>query len=72
MNMRKLAEGFRLLLGAMPSAFVPSTRLDEAHRLIASGEWSVSQAAWEVGYTPAAFATAFRRRFGVAPSVPRG
>lgn len=69
MNMRKLGQGFRLLFGATPAALVQSARLDEAHRLIASGAWSVSQAAWEVGYTPAAFATAFRRRFGISPSV---
>ncbi|WP_183030152.1 helix-turn-helix domain-containing protein [Altericroceibacterium spongiae] len=71
LNIRKLTHGFRDVFGATPGALLKAERLEQAHHMIASGTWSVSQAAWQVGYTPAAFATAFRRRFGVAPSTLR-
>lgn len=71
LNARKLTKGFETLFGMTPSNFLQSARLDAAHHMIATGEWSIAQAAWRVGYTPAAFSTAFRRRFGVPPSFLR-
>lgn len=68
LNVRKLTKGFDTLFGATPSSLLQAARLDAAHQMIATGEWSIAQAAWRVGYTPAAFSTAFRRRFGIAPS----
>jgi len=68
LNIRKLTTGFDALFGATPSSFLQAARLDAAHRMIATGEWGIAQAAWRVGYTPAAFSTAFRRRFGIPPS----
>lgn len=71
LNIRKLTTGFKMRFGVTPSSFLQAARLDAAHGMIAAGEWTVSQAAWRVGYTPAAFSTAFRRRFGIAPSSLR-
>ncbi|WP_084396601.1 helix-turn-helix domain-containing protein [Henriciella aquimarina] len=71
LNIRKLTTGFKARYGMTPSSFLQAARLDAAHRMIAAGEWTVSQAAWRVGYTPAAFSTAFRRRFGIVPSSLR-
>lgn len=71
LNVRKLTHGFRHLFGATPTAWMQAHRLDTAHRMIADGEWTVSQAAWKIGYTPAAFSTAFRRRFGISPGTLR-
>lgn len=47
------------------------TRLTRGRELILNGGLSVSEAAWHVGYAPAHFSVAFRRRFGAAPSSLR-
>jgi AraC family transcriptional activator of pyochelin receptor len=39
--------------------------------MIASGEASVAVAAFRVGYSPAHFSSAFRKRFGIPPSALR-
>ena len=46
-------------------------RLLRGRELILSGGLSVSEAAWHVGYAPAHFSVAFRRRFGLSPSALR-
>ncbi len=68
MNAGKLNAGFRRLFGTTPHKFLQEHRLAQAYRLISSGEMSVSQAAYHVGYNAAHFATLFRKRFGVSPS----
>ncbi len=49
--------------------FLRDLRLDRAYRGLMDEEWTVAQAAFHAGYRhPTNFATAFRRRFGTAPS----
>jgi len=71
LNVRKLNAGFRAVYGTTVFAFLQEHRLEVAYRLIASGEVSVSEAAFQVGYGPAHFATIFRKRFGISPGQLR-
>lgn len=67
LNMRKLSFGFKQLFGLSVASFIQEERLQSAHRLLCAGDRRVSAIAWQVGYSPAAFSTAFRRRFGFSP-----
>ncbi len=59
-------------LGAAPIAYVRRRRLEEAMLLLESGRYDVTEVATRVGYeNPSAFAAAFRRELGVAPSSVR-
>lgn len=68
LNVRKLNLGFRRLFGATVFGFLQEYRLEVAYKLLASGEMSVSEAAFHVGYRATHFTTIFRRRFGISPS----
>ena len=73
LNPRKLSDGFRLVFGATPYAYLQEHRLQLARSRLVSGERSIGEVAYAVGYSPAHFATLFRRRFGLSPSaVVRG
>lgn len=69
MNMRKINTGFRRLFGVTMYGFIIQSRLDKARTLLEAGEHNVAQAADSVGYDPAHFSTAFRKRFGLPPSA---
>lgn len=71
LNVTKLTSGFRQLFGASVFAYLQEHRLQEAYELIRSGDKSVSEAAFHVGYNPAHFSGIFRKRFGVLPSSLR-
>jgi AraC family transcriptional regulator, transcriptional activator of the genes for pyochelin and ferripyochelin receptors len=71
LNVRKLSSGFRQIYGASVFGFLQEYRLEQAYKLISTGEMSVSEAAFHVGYGAAHFATIFRKRFGVSPSSLR-
>lgn len=71
LNTTKLTIGFRRVFGATVFAVLQEHRLQQAYRMLASGQTTVSEAAYRVGYSPAHFATIFRRRFGVAPKTLR-
>lgn len=71
LNVRKLSGGFRRIYGSTVFGFLQEYRLEQAYKLIASGEMSVSEAAGHVGYGAAHFATIFRKRFGISPSSLR-
>lgn len=59
---------FAAVVGQPVFRFLREKRLERAWDGLTHEGWSVSQAAFYVGYRhPANFATAFRRRFGVAP-----
>ncbi len=64
---RKLTRLFRKVHGVSVHAYLQQQRLEEAYRMIADGEMSISAAAYHVGYSPAHFSVAFRKRFGIAP-----
>ncbi len=67
----KLTLGFRRAFGTTVFGILQENRLQQAHRLLTSGQMTVSEAAYRVGYSPAHFATIFRQRFGVPPSKLR-
>lgn len=68
MSVTRLTEGFRRLFGTSVVAFLQEHRLTMAHDALVGGRMTVAQAAYAAGYTPAAFSTLFRRRFGIPPS----
>lgn len=64
-----LVRKFRERTGKAPAEYVRERRLDEAHKLLGRAKASVSEIALTVGYeNVSAFAQAYRRKFGVAPS----
>ncbi|GAB6841066.1 AraC family transcriptional regulator [Methylorubrum rhodinum] len=64
---------FRERMGATPHAYLTAVRMDAARRLLRTSDLPVSEVALTCGYTrPAAFAAAFQRHVGVAPSTYRG
>ncbi len=71
MNRRKLTAGFRKVFGASVFEYLQEHRLREAHRMLCDEEVNVSTVAYRVGYSPAHFAIAFRKRYGVSPSAVR-
>lgn len=69
MSPSSLRSKFRLLYGDSVFNYLRDCRLELARRYLREGH-SVQQAAWMSGYQHATnFATAFRRRYGVAPSA---
>lgn len=68
LNVRKLNTGFRQVFGTTAFDFLQEHRLEEAYKLLAAGEMSVSEVAYHVGYRPTHFTTIFRKRFGISPS----
>jgi len=67
-NVNKLNAGFRQAFGATVFEFIQQHRLQEAHRMLATGAYSVSEVALSVGYGMAHFSTLFRQRYGCSPS----
>ncbi|ABC21642.1 helix-turn-helix transcriptional regulator [Rhodospirillum rubrum] len=67
MNRRKLTLGFRKVFGTSVFCYLQEYRLREAHRMLCDEEANVSTVAHLVGYSPAHFATAFRKRYGLSP-----
>lgn len=67
-NVKKLTTGFREQFGVTVHAYVQELRLQEAWRMLATGDYSVSQVACHVGYAIPHFSTLFRKRFGQSPS----
>lgn len=64
---------FRDRLGVPVYEYLRRLRLAEARRFLERGEGPVTEAALRAGYTsPANFATAFKREFGIPPSRCRG
>ena len=70
-NVTRLNQGFRMLFGQPPYAWLKTRRLERAKALIESGRMSISDVARLVGYQPQHFATEFRNRFGISPSALR-
>ncbi len=68
LHTRRLDQAFKRAFGVSMARYLQETRLTHGRELILSGGLSVSEAAWHVGYAPAHFSVAFRRRFGVRPS----
>ncbi|RBL84050.1 hypothetical protein DDE05_26590 [Streptomyces cavourensis] len=71
LHTRKLDQAFKRAFGVSMARYLQEARLAHGRELILNGGLSVSEAAWHVGYAPAHFSVAFRRRFGVPPSALR-
>ncbi len=67
-NRNKLTTGFRQLFGTTVWSALKDIRLEKAKQLLDSGEKSVSEAAFAVGYNNAGhFSELFYKRYGVLP-----
>lgn len=65
-----LKSKFHGVVGQSVFAFLRDQRLERARRGLACEGWTVSQAAYFVGYRhPTNFATAFRKKFGISPTA---
>lgn len=72
-NPTTLQQWFRQAFGTSVFGWLREHRLQLAHEALAHDACSVAEAARLAGYGSAAnFATAYRRRFGLAPSAARG
>jgi AraC family transcriptional activator of pyochelin receptor len=67
-NLSKLNQGFRTVYGMAPYRYVQEFRLQRAYEMLSSRNFTVSQVAVAMGYTPAHFSTLFKRRHGIRPS----
>lgn len=71
-NTRRLNEAFRACAGVTAFEFLREERMQAARRLLADTGLEVQSIALDLGFTTGAnFATAFRDRFGVAPTAFR-
>ncbi|WP_171005278.1 helix-turn-helix transcriptional regulator [Sphingopyxis sp. 2PD] len=69
MDARRFTAAFQQAFGLSPWQYVMRVRLDEAARRLRNTNESVTDVALTTGFaTPSHFATAFARRFGMAPS----
>ncbi|WP_072034438.1 helix-turn-helix domain-containing protein [Pantoea rodasii] len=71
LNTRKLTAGFRRLFNQSIYGYLQTLRLETAWRMLSTGEASVSSVAYKVGYSPAHFSVAFRKKYGFAPKDMR-
>jgi AraC-like DNA-binding protein len=61
---------FEALFGCTPHQYRIAARVDSAKRLLASGDFSVTEACMEVGFSSlGSFSSLFLRRVGESPSV---
>ena len=71
-NEAKLMHSFKQLFGQTIFDFTQSLRMEEAKSLLERTELSITEIAFEVGYEYSSnFTTAFKRHFGITPSVAR-
>ena len=69
-NATTLGRQFQAVYGESIFAWFRNRRLEHARGLLRAGEGSVTDICFRVGFTsPAAFATAYRRRYGHPPSL---
>jgi AraC-like DNA-binding protein len=69
-NQNKLKTGFRTLFGTPVITYLYDLRMDHARMLLLDRNMNVSEVAPVVGYGNANhFSTAFKRKFGVSPSL---
>lgn len=72
LNEAKLMRDFKQLFGQTIFDFTQNIRMDAAKSLLETTSKSITEIAFDVGYEYSSnFTTAFKRRFGVPPSVAR-
>lgn len=68
LNRNKLAYGFKHVYGLTTTQFLQMQRMDQAMRLLRTGQYNVSEVAIAVGYSdPGGFTKLFRKHFGLLP-----
>lgn len=68
LNAHSLQQQFRTAHGVTIFEYLRRRKLEQARQALEREELSISQAAWEAGYSSAAnFSTAFRKTFGISP-----
>ncbi len=68
-NTTKLKKEFKASFGVPVFKYLQSERLKQAYHLIKSGEKTIQEAAWAVGYDSlGSFSNAFEKKFGYRPS----
>ena len=59
----------KTLTDQAPNDFIRIIRLNKAKDMLASGNYTVSEVSYMVGFTdPKYFSTSFKKQFGVSPS----
>ncbi len=72
LSVRRLEQLFQAELGCSPAAWAREARLQAARRMIVEGRLGLAEIALRTGFSEtSALSRAFRRRFGVAPSILR-
>lgn len=72
LNTYALKKNFKALFGMPVFKYLQQERLNKAHELLRRGEFTVQEAAWEVGYESiSSFSNAFSQKFGARPSAIR-
>ncbi|VGO16452.1 Alkaline phosphatase synthesis transcriptional regulatory protein PhoP [Pontiella desulfatans] len=72
LNSRTLQRKLKVLTDQTPREFIRSIRMREAHLLLRTGELSISEVAFQVGYRePTHFSRSFKQVFGISPSQLR-
>lgn len=72
MSRSQLFRKIKALTGQSPSVFIRALRLERGKELLQTTEMSISEIAYEVGFsTPAYFSDAFLEAFGMRPSQVR-
>ena len=71
-SLAKLKQIFPRVCGMPPYAYLRKLRMEKAMRLLNNGEMSVTEAAYEVGYSSLShFSCVFAKCFGIKPSEAR-
>lgn len=70
LNPRSLSEAFQATFGMSVGVYLVERRMNCAVELLEAG-FTVASVAYRIGYSPAGFSTAFRRRYGCRPSDVR-
>jgi AraC family transcriptional activator of pyochelin receptor len=71
LNAKRLTEIFRHLFGMSIASYLQQCRFEQAFFLLAHTQLHISEVAYQIGYTPAHFSTAFKKRFGCHPTALR-
>ncbi|QAR34039.1 AraC family transcriptional regulator [Geovibrio thiophilus] len=68
LNLFKLKNGFKEVFGTTVNGFITDKRMEKAKVMLESGDYSVSNIAWDLGYTNVShFIELFRRQYGMTP-----
>jgi AraC-like DNA-binding protein len=69
-NDHKLKNGFRQVFGTTVFGYLHDQRMKRSRLMLEEGKRTVAETAWAVGFASRShFSTAFKRKFGIAPSA---